>query len=729
MTLDGRGNLLLGMGDANVDMFNLASRQVTRISDFRSDPKISQIFTLYNYHDTIYVGTDIGVSSLVYNPGLGRYLIRGNYNNLIAGHPEQPVRTILVHDGYLWAGTNQGLARGDLSAPPLEAPQAWTTFDTDDGLSGNNITAMEIFNGTLYAAASANTSKLNYMQGSGFVTLGVNGSAYISFLRARGDTLYVGQYGGIYRLDDGSLTRYGQFEGRGLALEFDDAGGLWAGLGVQWNGRGGLASLADGSGSNWTFYRPEGPEFEVISDILVEEDGSLWLAGRQVMESFNGALAHFDGRHWVNLALHDDSSQTNPVSPDSFFSYPGLTMTQDQAGNVWVGTDGGGVGWFRWVADTILPNGQQVDSIFANAYYAASSGRLFGVIEDGRYDKYCIVRDLLTDPAGNVWICNSQADGYVSPQYPLQPQPIALVPSDFIQGLSATWFYLTPRTSSGSPLQNAKYYVDRIAQDLFGNKWIGAGNGIGQGLHVLDDGGTLSSDNDQWYELTDLPSNTVNALAMDHNGVMWVGTTAGVRYYYVTENPQELIGYNLAQPMPTSPYIRTITVDPFNNKWFGTVEGLSILASDDYTWVAHYTTADGPFPSPLPGNVINAITFEPRSGNAYIGTDKGLARLSTPFKATGESVTAVTLWPNPFIIGGGFAGRLNFDMLSMASDTKMKIFTASGQFVRQLSTTEIGSGWDGRNSHGDLVGSGIYLLLAYSTNGSARTGKVAVVHQ
>jgi hypothetical protein len=72
---------------------------------------------------------------------------------------------------------------------------------------------------------------------------------------------------------------------------------------------------------------------------------------------------------------------------------------------------------------------------------------------------------------------------------------------------------------------------------------------------------------------------------------------------------------------------------------------------------------------------------------------------------------------------------LNFDMMGMAGDTRVKVFTTSGEMVRILSTVEVGLGWDGRNSHGKLVGTGVYLLLAYSSNGTAHSGKVAVIHQ
>jgi ligand-binding sensor domain-containing protein len=716
MALDGRGNLILGMGNAYVDMFNLATHQVTSMSDFRSNNKIFQIYDLYNYNGAIYAATDIGVSRLVYYSNLQRYLIQGNYNNLITAHPEIPVQTLRVFGGNLWVGTSQGLARGDLSSTYLESPQAWTTYTTASGLSGINITALEIHRDTLYAAASGVTNGLNRLVDSTFSTLPVPNATGIAFMKSWQDTLYLGRAGGIYRLDGGNVPLLGNYQAKGLTLEYDETGSLWGGFQVDGNLRGGLANFT--SSGAWVYYRPEGPACESINDILVEADGSLWLTGRQTAVFYNGVLAHFDGNHWINLTSQDEAPAPHPVSSDTFFHYETKAMTKDLADNLWVGTHGCGVGWFRWVRDTLLEDGSTGDSIFANAYYSSSSGRLFGIAEP-QYDPYCVAQDLLTDPVGNVWICNSFAAGSSN------AQPLAIVPSAFIQDSAANpaWNYLTPQNTN----QNAKYCVDRISQDQFGNKWIGAFNNVGKGARVLDDNGTLESPDDHWYTLTNLPSDSVSCMTLDRDGIMWVGTSAGVRYYYTTQNPQALVGYNLV--VPVSQNIRTIAVDPQNNKWFGTAAGISVLAADDYSWLANYTALEGTYPSPLPGNIVNAIAFDPHTGAAYLGTDKGLARLTTPYKETGENVVSVNVWPNPLIIGEGLTDRLNFDMMGMAGDSKVKIFTTSGEMVRMLSTVDVGLGWDGRNSHGKLVGTGVYLILAYSSNGSAHSGKIAVIHQ
>jgi len=207
---------------------------------------------------------------------------------------------------------------------------------------------------------------------------------------------------------------------------------------------------------------------------------------------------------------------------------------------------------------------------------------------------------------------------------------------------------------------------------------------------------------------------------------MWVGTPAGVRYFYPVEDLTQLQGIDLILPMVQS--VRAIGVDPQNNKWFGTTAGVSVLAADNYTWLINYTNFEGAFPSPLPGDNVQAIAFDVGRGYAYLGTDKGLARLQTPYKGMGTTVTSVSVWPNPFVLSPSGDSRLYFDPSGLDENTGIKIYTIAGLLVQHLNLSQINSGWDGRNSNNELVGSGIYLVLAYSTDGSASVSKVAVIH-
>ncbi len=726
MVADERGNLILGMDNAYVDIFNTETHQVERISDFRLNTKIFDISALHLYEGGIYVGTDIGVSHLVYYENLDKYLIEGNYVTLGNFSTEIKATAIQVYNGGLWVGTEAGLARGDLSAPVLESPTSWTNYTTAQGLSSNEILALAVFRDTLYVAAD---DGLNRLVGDSFEPLTIPYTNNITFLKAYQDTLYFGKSTGIYRLVEGQSLKYGPNENKGLCLEFEEDGTMWAGTqtgsvsgyGIK---RGGLKTW---SGEEWVLYAPDGPLVETVTDLLIEDDGSAWVTGRIEYGSGNGSLCYFDGEHWANLGkYYDNYYDLESASPDSFFWYWTRAITMDHSGKVWAASDGRGAGWFEYVEDTLISVGDSsamVDTLIARGYFSQTTGGLFNIEASAHY---CVVRDLLTDDWGNVWICNSEADPILGP-------PIAVVPSEFIADPESNpdWFYMTVRDENGNVVPDAKYQVDRIAQDSFGRKWFGANNNHGKGIYILDDNKSpFDIEDDLWTHIEYLPSDSVTAIVCDRDGIVWVGTPAGVQYFYPEENPEFLYGIDLPY-IPVGSAVSTIAVDPQNNKWFGTATGLCVLASDNFTWLEDFkfTTLDGAYPSPLPGDVVQAIAFNPSTGDAYIGTDKGLACLSTPYKQMGQAISSVSIWPNPFLIGGGEDNRLYFDVAGLSEATEVKIFTTAGFLVRHLNLQEINLGWDGRNSRGELVGSGIYFLLAYSSGGESEVGKVAVVHR
>lgn len=716
MVLDDRGNLILGMKNAYLDVFNITTHQVTRISDLRLNEDIFSIYALYNDGGDIYIGTDVGVHRLVYFDELSRYLIQNTYENLGNFTPRKTaVYTIEVYGEGLWVGTVEGLARGDMTASYLESPESWTNFTTAQGLSSDSVSAIEIYRDTLYVATPM--TGLNRLVDSSFESLDLLYTTSVAFLKAYQDTLFMGRKYGIVSWTGDQIRSYGPTNARGRCLEFDADSTMWAGFQtiLATGGLSKFGGLKKWDGDEWIVFAPEGPLPTSISDILVEEDGSLWVCGKQDLGYNNGCLSHFDGSHWISLGRHhEDYVSNNAVSPDSFFWYQPRQMTRDQEGNVWVGSDGRGAGWFEFTGDTVLAKG----------YYSASSGHLFNIPLVASH--YCVVRDLLTDDWGNVWICNSEANQILG-------DPIAIVPSDFITGIqpSPSWHYMTVMNDLGTaPIQNAAYYVDHLEEDSFGRKWFGASNNKGFGVKILDDNGTpISTLDDVWTTLPDPPSETITAFAVDRDGIVWVGTPEGVQYFYPEENPDYLYGINVFN-FPIGPNIKTITVDPQNNKWFGTSVGVCVLGADNYTWLHAYTNLEGDYPSPLPAEGVLSIAFDARTGDAYLGTEVGLAVLATPYKQMGQTVTYLSIvQPNPFVIGEGDDHRLILDPVGLSETTELKIFTATGLLVRHLVGTEITLGWDGRNSRGELVGSGIYLLLAYAPDGSAEAGKVAVIHR
>ena len=64
-------------------------------------------------------------------------------------------------------------------------------------------------------------------------------------------------------------------------------------------------------------------------------------------------------------------------------------------------------------------------------------------------------------------------------------------------------------------------------------------------------------------------------------------------------------------------------------------------------------------------------------------------------------------------------------------DTEIKILTIDGTLVTEFSSPGGRTAyWDGKNDNGELVSTGVYIIVAFDTEGnSVVTGKVAVLRE
>ena len=142
---------------------------------------------------------------------------------------------------------------------------------------------------------------------------------------------------------------------------------------------------------------------------------------------------------------------------------------------------------------------------------------------------------------------------------------------------------------------------------------------------------------------------------------------------------------------------------------------------------------DGYFVGKCATHVRGAIAQEQcayKKGLAYIATAKGISLLRIPYREDGSDYAGLKIFPSPYHIPA--AVPLVIDGLRQGS--QVKIFTVSGRLVRHLTVEEgdvqgYQALWDGRNSRGQWVGSGVYLVAAYLAEGQSGVGKVAVIRR
>jgi ligand-binding sensor domain-containing protein len=161
-----------------------------------------------------------------------------------------------------------------------------------------------------------------------------------------------------------------------------------------------------------------------------------------------------------------------------------------------------------------------------------------------------------------------------------------------------------------------------------------------------------------------------------------------------------------------------------NQKWVGTNQGLFLVDQDGTNLLAVYNSQN----SPLLSDIIQNLAIDQNTGTVYASTNAGLISLKTSSVKPVESFSGLRIYPSPFIIKS-VSNTLTID--GLIANTDIKILTISGKLVRQFSSPGGRVAyWDGRNDAGSLVNSGIYIIVAYDTEGnSVASGKVAILRQ
>lgn len=113
---------------------------------------------------------------------------------------------------------------------------------------------------------------------------------------------------------------------------------------------------------------------------------------------------------------------------------------------------------------------------------------------------------------------------------------------------------------------------------------------------------------------SELPENTIRALAVDEADNKWIGTDNGLAMY----DGSNWTIYNDTNSGLPGNIVRCIAIDGQGDKWIGTTNGLAKF--DGSNWTVYQ-----PGNSDLPDNLIKAIDFD-SYGDVWVGTTSGIGR-------------------------------------------------------------------------------------------------------
>ena len=112
------------------------------------------------------------------------------------------------------------------------------------------------------------------------------------------------------------------------------------------------------------------------------------------------------------------------------------------------------------------------------------------------------------------------------------------------------------------------------------------------------------------------------------------------------------------------------------------------------------------------------------SQNKVVATTKHLSKFAIVQVAATADYSAVNAYPNPFNPGINTQGMI-FE--NMVSNSVIKIYTMTGELIRTIQETD-GNGreaWDGTNTAGRTVASGVYIVY-FNSGSETKKIKIAV---
>lgn len=335
--------------------------------------------------------------------------------------------------------------------------------------------------------------------------------------------------------------------------------------------------------------------------------------------------------------------------------------------------------------------------------------------------------DTRIDADGNLWV--AQYNSETSQLYAVLPaakrRQLEIVKKSDWKVINTPVNYKAQRDCILTQCKHSNYY--------FGSY------GYGVGLLVIDNNGTPSDFADDKYMLhgsvTDVdgksvPVNTITTIVEDQNGQVWIGTISGM---YIIQNPAAAIdralqvkrpvvarndGTNLGDYLLDAETIYCIAVDNSNRKWFATeTSGVYLSSADGTEILAHFTTDN----SALPSNTVYSIACDPHSNKVYFGTSEGLASYDSDSGPASEDFSDVYVYPNP--VRPDYSGPIT--VTGLKDRSLVKIADSAGNVLFQTRSEGGIVSWDGCDSSGHRVRSGVYFVFASQTDGTTSDGCVA----
>ncbi len=229
--------------------------------------------------------------------------------------------------------------------------------------------------------------------------------------------------------------------------------------------------------------------------------------------------------------------------------------------------------------------------------------------------------------------------------------------------------------------------------------------------------------------------NYIRSIAEDLQGNIWIGTDKGLFMYTPEQQADHTLGFtqikvprndgtNYADYLMADVDISCIAIDGANRKWLGTDgSGLYLISADNMEQLQHFTTEN----SDLLSDYVESLAIDMQSGEVFVGTGQGLCSFNSDATAAAVDLVEDNVYAYPNPVQPGYNGQIT--VVGLTFDADVKILTTSGKLVAQGRSNGGTFTWDGCDSSGRRVASGIYMVAVAKSNGDKGVVcKIAVVN-
>ncbi len=489
------------------------------------------------------------------------------------GLPQNTVSVIRqTSDGYIWIGTQEGMARFD--------GVRFVTYDSRNtpALGTKIYDLMEDGQGNLWVGTSSGAVRKD--RAGNFRRFGAKEgfpeSQVSTVVHARDESMWFGATKGLYHLVGDKVTRYGREDGLPdsaiLLITEDPTGALY--LMTRGNS---LTRYKDGQFKTYTI--EEGAPKVGINSLLAARNGDLWI-GTETTGLFLFSRGTFTPMNMANGLLQPSDRIRS--------------LLEDSRGALWVGTDGGGVArrfngrWSKffgplWASDEAMNifedrEGSVWLGTFTSGLHQLTDVKFLAIGKpEGLSDD--VVWSVMEDKANEIWI--GAANGL-----------------NRVQDGRVVWAAQSFNGITLGPIWGLHKGRD-------GSLWVATRRGL---FHVRGEQADLMDPTPV------LGTSVVQAVYEDRRGDVWFGSPGGVGR--LRNGVMQSLTRDLKMPSGSSIFIDE---DPDGTMWVALRGGgLLHFTGDDWTVL---TTADG-----LAGNWVVEMHRDSR-GVLWIGTQTGLSRI------------------------------------------------------------------------------------------------------